>query len=124
MIRIHNSLTGEKQELQPIRPGHVGVYVCGMTGFDSLDIGHARMMTVFDVVSRYLRYRGYKVTYVRNITDIDDKIIQRAAQNGESIGVLTERFIEAMNEDCAQLGIARPDFEPRATQYLANIIDM
>ena len=82
------------------------------------------MMIVFDVVSRYLRHRGYQLTYVRNITDIDDKIIQRAAQNGEPIGALTERFIQAMNADCAQLGIARPDFEPRATQYLPNIIEM
>jgi len=124
MIRIHNSLTGEKQELQPITPGQIRMYVCGMTVYDFLHIGHARMMIVFDVVSRYLRHRGYQLTYVRNITDIDDKIIHRAAQNGEPIGALTERFIEAMNEDCAQLGIARPDFEPRATQYLPNIIEM
>ena len=124
MIRIHNSLTGEKQELQPITPGQIRMYVCGMTVYDFLHIGHARMMIVFDVVSRYLRHRGYQLTYVRNITDIDDKIIQRAADNGEPIGALTERFIQAMNEDCAQLGIARPDFEPRATQYLPNIIEM
>ncbi len=124
MIRIHNSLTGEKQELQPITPGRIRMYVCGMTVYDFLHIGHARMMIVFDVVSRYLRHRGYQLTYVRNITDIDDKIIQRAAQNGEPIGALTERFIQAMNADCAQLGIARPDFEPRATQYLPNIIEM
>ena len=96
MIRLHNSLTGEKQELQPIRPGHIGMYVCGMTVYDSLHIGHARMMTVFDIVSRYLRHRGYVVNYVRNITDVDDKIIQRAAQNGEPIGALTERVIESM----------------------------
>jgi len=124
MIRIHNSLTGEKQELQPITPGRIRMYVCGMTVYDFLHIGHARMMIVFDVVSRYLRHRGYQLTYVRNITDIDDKIIQRAAHNGEPIGALTERFIQAMNADCAQLGIARPDFEPRATQYLPNIIEM
>src|SRR5947207_12389888 len=83
MIRIHNSLTGEKQELQPITPGRIRMYVCGMTVYDFLHIGHARMMIVFDVVSRYLRHRGYQLTYVRNITDIDDKIIQRAADNGE-----------------------------------------
>jgi cysteinyl-tRNA synthetase len=124
MIRIHNSLTGEKQELQPIKPGHIGMYVCGMTVYDNLHIGHARMMTVFDIVSRYLRHRGYHVTYVRNITDIDDKIIKRAAENGEPIGALTERVIEAINVDCAQLAIRRPDHEPRATQYVANMIDL
>ena len=124
MIRLHNSLTGEKQELQPIRPGHIGMYVCGMTVYDSLHIGHARMMTVFDIVSRYLRHRGYVVNYVRNITDVDDKIIQRAAQNGEPIGALTERVIESINQDCAKLGIARPDHEPRATQHVAGMIAM
>jgi cysteinyl-tRNA synthetase len=124
MIRIHNSLTGEKQELQPIRPGHIGMYVCGMTVYDFLHIGHARMNTVFDIVNRYLRHRGYQVTYVRNITDIDDKIIKRAAQNGEPIGALTERFISANNEDYAKLGILRPDHEPRATQYISNMISM
>jgi len=124
MIRIHNSLTGEKQELQPLEPGHIGMYVCGMTVYDFLHIGHARMMTVFDIVQRYLRYRGYKVTYVRNITDIDDKIIKRAAHNGEPIDALTGRFIQAINEDCAQLAIARPDHEPRATQYVPDMITM
>ena len=122
MIRIHNSLTGEKQTLTPIVPGELRMYVCGLTVYDYVHIGHARMLTVFDVVSRYLRHRGYRLTYVRNITDIDDKIIQRAAQNGEAIEALTARFIDAMNEDCAQLGIARPDHEPRATQYLPQII--
>ena len=124
MIRIHNSLTGEKQELKPIKPGHIGMYVCGMTVYDNLHIGHARMMTVFDIVSRYLRHRGYQVTYVRNITDIDDKIIKRAAENGESIGALTERVIEAINVDCAQLAIQRPDHEPRATRYVSNMIEL
>ena len=124
MIRIHNSLTGEKQELQPIEPGRIGMYVCGMTVYDFLHIGHARMMTVFDIVSRYLRHRGYDVTYVRNITDIDDKIIRRAAENGESIDALTARFIQAMHDDCAQLGIASPDHEPRATQHVPNMLAM
>jgi cysteinyl-tRNA synthetase len=124
MIRLHNSLTGDKQELQPIRPGHIGMYVCGMTVYDSLHIGHARMMTVFDIVSRYLRHRGYVVNYVRNITDVDDKIIQRAAQNGESIGALTERVVESINEDCVKLGIARPDHEPRATQHVPAMVEM
>ncbi|MGH8138243.1 MAG: cysteine--tRNA ligase, partial [Steroidobacteraceae bacterium] len=124
MIRIHNSMTGEKQLLQPITPGQVRMYVCGITVYDYVHVGHARMLTVFDVVSRYLRHLGFQVTYVRNITDIDDKIIKRAAQNQEPIGALTERFIQAMNEDCAALGLARPDFEPRATQYLPNIVAM
>ncbi len=124
MIRIHNSLTGKKQPLTPIIPGEVRMYVCGMTVYDDIHIGHARMLMAFDVVTRYLRHRGYRLTYVRNITDIDDKIIRRAAENGELIGVLTERVIAAMTRDCEALGIARPDLEPRATQYLPAIIDM
>jgi cysteinyl-tRNA synthetase len=124
MIRIHNSLTGQKEELKPIVPGHVRMYVCGITVYDYLHIGHARMMTVFDVVNRYLRNRGLNVTYVRNITDIDDKIIRRAAENGEPMMALTERFINAMNEDTGKLGILRPDHEPRATEYLPAIIAM
>jgi cysteinyl-tRNA synthetase len=124
MIRIHNSLTGEKQPLQPITPGEVRMYVCGLTVYDFMHIGHARMMIVFDVVSRYLRHRGLRVTYVRNITDIDDKIIRRAAENGEPIEALTERFIAAMHADCAALGVLHPDFEPRATQYVPAIIAM
>jgi cysteinyl-tRNA synthetase len=124
MIRIHNSLSGEKQELKPITPGSLRMYVCGLTVYDFVHIGHARMLLVFDVVSRYLRHRGYRLTYVRNITDIDDKIIRRAAENGEPIDALTDRFIAAMNQDCEQLGIARPDHEPRATQYVPQIIAM
>ncbi|HUI62946.1 MAG TPA: cysteine--tRNA ligase [Steroidobacteraceae bacterium] len=124
MIRIHNSMTGEKQDLRPITPGQIRMYVCGMTVYDYIHVGHARMLTAFDVVTRYLRHRGYKLTYVRNITDIDDKIIKRAAENHEPIGAVTERFIKAMDEDCEKLGLARPDFEPRATQYLPAIIGM
>ena len=124
MIRIHNSLTGEKQPLKPITPGKVGMYVCGLTVYNSMHVGHARMMVVFDIVKRYLQYRGYSVTYVRNITDIDDKIIRRAAENGEPIGAFTERFITEMYEDCDALGVARADLEPRATQYVPSIISM
>ncbi|MGH8305009.1 MAG: cysteine--tRNA ligase, partial [Steroidobacteraceae bacterium] len=124
MIRIHNSLTGAKQTLAPITPGVLRMYVCGLTVYDFVHIGHARMLTVFDVVSRYLRHRGYRLTYVRNITDIDDKIIRRAGENGEPIEALTARFIQAMNEDCVQLGLLTPDAEPRATQYLPQIIAM
>src|SRR5579863_4256301 len=124
MIVIHDSLTGAKQSLKPITPGHVRMYVCGMTVYDNLHIGHVRMLAVFDMVSRYLRHRGFKVTYVRNITDIDDKIIKRAAQNQEPIGAVTGRYIRAMQDDCATLGIQPPDFEPRATEYIPQIIQM
>src|SRR3982075_281320 len=124
MIRIHNLITGGEQLLQPLIPGQVRMYVCGMTVYDYIHIGHARMLTAFDMVSRYLRYRGLEVTYVRNITDIDDKIIKRAAQNGEPIDAVTGRFIQAMDEDAAALGLMRPDFEPRATQYVPDIITM
>jgi cysteinyl-tRNA synthetase len=124
MIRIHNSLTGQKELLTPITPGQLRMYVCGLTVYDYVHIGHARMLLVFDVISRYLRHRGFKLTYVRNITDIDDKIIRRAAENGEPIAALTERFIAAMHEDCARLGILPPEHEPRATQFVPQIVAM
>jgi cysteinyl-tRNA synthetase len=124
MIRVHNSLTGEKQELAPITPGELRMYVCGLTVYDYVHIGHARMLLVFDMVSRYLRYRGYRLTYVRNITDIDDKIIRRAAENGLSVEALSQRFIDAMNEDSERLGLLPPDHEPRATRYVAQIIEL
>jgi len=124
MIRIHNSLTGAKEALVPITPGELRMYVCGLTVYDYVHVGHARMLTVFDVVSRYLRHAGYRLTYVRNITDIDDKIIRRAAEQGEPIEAFTSRFIRAMHEDCARLGLAAPDAEPRATQYVPQIITM
>ncbi len=124
MLKIYNSLTREKQEFKPIRSGEARMYVCGLTVYDYVHLGHARMLTVFDVVQRHLRALGYQLTYVRNITDIDDKIIERAALNGESWRELAQRFILAMNEDCAKLGLQRPDQEPRATDYIAEIIDM
>ena len=124
MLKIYNTLAREKQEFRPITPGKVRMYVCGMTVYDYCHLGHARMMVVFDIVQRWLRATGYEVTYVRNITDIDDKIIKRAQENGESIGSLTSRFIEAMHEDTAALGIEKPDFEPRATQYVDGMQDM
>jgi cysteinyl-tRNA synthetase len=124
MLRIHNSLTGEKEEFTPLRDNEVRMYVCGMTVYDYLHIGHARMLTVFDLVQRYLRSRGYKVTYVRNITDIDDKIIQRAAEKGEDWQLFARRFTKAMHEDCATLGLQAPDLEPRATDFIAPIIAM
>jgi cysteinyl-tRNA synthetase len=124
MLKIHNSLTGAKEEFKPLRPNEVRMYVCGMTVYDYIHIGHARMLTVFDLVQRHLRARGYQVTYVRNITDIDDKIIQRAAQNGEEWSALARRFADAMQEDCALLGLQRPDVEPRATDFIGPIIEM
>ncbi len=124
MLLIHNSLTGKKAEFKTLRPNEVRMYVCGMTVYDYMHVGHARMLTVFDLVQRYLRSRGYKVTYVRNITDIDDKIIQRAADKGENWAELARRFTVAMHEDCATLGLQPPNFEPRATEYIGPIIAM
>jgi cysteinyl-tRNA synthetase len=108
----------------PLKPGEVRMYVCGMTVYDYLHVGHARMLVVFDVVARYLRAAGYRLTYVRNITDIDDKIIKRANENGEPIQALTERFIRANEEDFAALGLLKPEHEPRATQSIAGMIRM
>ena len=124
MLKIHNSLTGEKEAFKPLRPGEVRMYVCGMTNYDYMHVGHARMLTVFDLVQRYLRSQGYRVTYVRNVTDIDDKIIERAAANGENWADLARRFTVAMHEDCAVLGLQAPDLEPRATEYIGAIIAM
>jgi cysteinyl-tRNA synthetase len=124
MLKIHNSLTGKKEEFKPLNPGEVRMYVCGMTNYDYIHVGHARMLAVFDLVQRYLRASGYKVTYVRNITDIDDKIIERAAANGENWADLVRRFTAAMHEDCAALGLDSPDLEPRATEFIGAIVDM
>lgn len=124
MLKIYNTLTRSKQEFVPRQPGKVGMYVCGMTVYDYCHIGHARVMVVFDTVARYLRHAGYELTYVRNITDIDDKIIQRAHQNGEAFTALTERFIEAMHEDERALSVLPPDLEPKATQSIDDIIAM
>ncbi|MCM2337861.1 MAG: cysteine--tRNA ligase [Lysobacter sp.] len=121
MLSIHNTLTRSKEAFQPIEPGKVRMYVCGMTVYDYCHLGHARVMVVFDMVSRWLRASGLDVTYVRNITDIDDKIIRRAQENGESIRALTDRFIDAMHEDADALGVLRPDHEPRATDYVASM---
>jgi len=123
-IRIHNSLTGRKQELKPLRPGEVRMYLCGDTVYDFCHIGHARSKVAFDIVRRYLLHRGLAVTFVRNITDIDDKIIRRAVENGETIRTLTDRFIAAMHEDADALGVARPDHEPRATGYVPQMLSL
>lgn len=124
MLTIYNTLTREKAPLTPIEAGKVRMYVCGMTVYDYCHMGHARVLVVFDMVARYLRARGYDVTYVRNITDIDDKIIKRASENNETINELTTRFIEAMHKDADALGVLRPDIEPRATDHIPQIIKM
>lgn len=124
LLKIYNTLAREKQPFTPIEPGKVRMYVCGMTVYDYCHIGHARVMVVFDLVQRWLRASGYDVTYVRNITDIDDKIIKRAAENGESISQLTQRFIDAMDEDAAALGVQKPDQEPRATAYVPQMLGL
>jgi cysteinyl-tRNA synthetase len=124
MLKIYNTLAREKQVFKPIIDGKVSMYVCGMTVYDYCHLGHARVMVVFDMVSRWLRASGYKVNYVRNITDIDDKIIKRAYENHETIAQLTQRFIEAMDEDSAKLGVIRPDIEPKATDFVGGMIKM
>ncbi|OSI16939.1 cysteine--tRNA ligase [Neisseria dumasiana] len=124
MLTVYNTLTRQKEEFIPIDPKNVRMYVCGMTVYDYCHLGHARVMVVFDMIARWLRAQGYPLTYVRNITDIDDKIIARAAENGETIGELTERFIRAMNEDAAALGVIRPDVEPKATEHVQQMLAM
>lgn len=123
-LHIHNSRSGVKERFVPLNPGQVRMYVCGMTVYDYCHVGHARVMVVFDMVVRWLKALGYQVTYVRNITDIDDKIIRRSRENGEPMQALTERFIAAMNEDAGRLGVIRPDQEPRATLHIAEIVAM
>ena len=124
MLKIYNTLSRDKQDFKPIIPNTVRMYVCGMTVYDYCHLGHARVMVVFDMVQRWFKASGYDVTYVRNITDIDDKIIKRAAENNESIHTLTQRFIDAMHQDADALGVQRPDHEPRATQYVPQMLEM
>ncbi|MEI7612067.1 MAG: cysteine--tRNA ligase [Betaproteobacteria bacterium] len=124
MLKIYNTLSREKQDFVPIEPGKVRMYVCGMTVYDYCHLGHARVLVVFDLVQRWLRASGFEVTYVRNITDIDDKIIRRAQENGESIGELTSRFIAYMDEDAVALGVEKPDHEPRATDYVPQMLSL
>ncbi|WP_301391034.1 cysteine--tRNA ligase, partial [Thalassolituus sp. UBA1965] len=123
-LKIFNTLTRQKEEFKPLVPGKVGMYVCGMTVYDFCHLGHARVMVAFDVIARYLRHRGYDVNYIRNITDIDDKIIQRANENGEAFDALTERFIAEMHKDSELLGIEKPDAEPKATAHIGDIIKL
>lgn len=124
MLQIYNSLTNKKETFKPLVEGEVKLYVCGMTVYDFCHLGHARVLVAFDVVYRYLQARGYHVTYVRNITDIDDKIIARANENGEEFLALTERFIDAMHEDEKALGVLSPSVEPKATENIPEIIAM
>ena len=123
-ISIYNTLTSRKQPLEPLRPGQVRMYVCGMTVYDYCHLGHGRVLVVFDMIARYLRARGLDVLYVRNITDIDDKIIKRAAEANEPTEQLTERFIKSMHEDAAALGTVPPDQEPRATAHVDHIVQL
>ncbi len=122
MLKIYNTLTRQKEEFKPIHPGKVGMYVCGVTIYDHCHIGHGRTFVAFDVVARYLRYAGYDLTYVRNVTDVDDKIIKRAAETHVTCDDLTERLIGDMHQDFDALGMVRPDIEPRATQHIGEII--
>ncbi|ABS07737.1 cysteine--tRNA ligase [Shewanella sp. SP2S2-4] len=124
MLKIYNSITRQKQEFKPITPGKIGMYVCGVTIYDLCHIGHGRTFVSFDMIVRYLRYAGYEVNFQRNITDVDDKIIKRANENNESCEALTERLIGEMHQDFDALNMLRPDFEPRATLHIAEIIDM
>ncbi|MBC7454303.1 MAG: cysteine--tRNA ligase, partial [Massilia sp.] len=121
-LKIYNTLAREKQQFVPIVAGKVGMYVCGMTIYDYCHIGHARMMMAFDVIYRWLQASGYDVNYVRNITDIDDKIIKRAVDNGETLSQLTTRFARYMDEDTGALGILAPTFAPRATEYVPQML--
>ena len=122
MLQIHNSLTGKKEVFKPIKPGHVGMYVCGDTVYDFCHIGHARSKVAFDIVRRYFQFIGYQVNFVRNITDIDDRIITRANENKEPFDALTARFTQFMHEDYARIGLLPPDSEPRATDHIEGII--
>ena len=123
-IKFYNSLTNQKEDFVPIREGEVGMYVCGMTVYDNCHLGHARAMMAFDILARYLRYQNYKVNFIRNITDIDDKIIERANENKETIDSLTDRTIASMQEDFSKLGLELPTNEPRATDHIEGMITM
>ena len=123
-IKFYNSLTNQKEDFVPINEGEVGMYVCGMTVYDNCHLGHARAMMAFDIFARYLRYQNYKVNFVRNITDIDDKIIERANENNETIDALTDRTIASMHEDFSKLGLELPTNEPRATDHIEGMIKM
>lgn len=123
-LTIYNTLTRQKEAFKPLVDGKVGMYVCGMTVYDYCHMGHGRVMVAFDVIVRYLRHKGYEVNYIRNITDIDDKIINRANENGEPFNVLVDRMVDAMNEDFTKLGVIAPNSEPKATEHIDGILAM
>ena len=123
-LKIYNTLSRRLEDFQPIEPGHVRMYVCGMTIYDLCHIGHARMMMAFDVVQRWLKVSGMRVTYVRNITDIDDKIIKRALERGITLRALTDEMTAAMHQDIGALGIEPPSLEPRATEYVPQMLSL
>src|SRR6188768_4019134 len=123
-LQLYNTLSRTKEAFTPREPGKVGLYVCGPTVYDFFHVGNARTFTTFDMVARWLRASGYAVTYVRNITDVDDKIMKRAAEAGEDIDALTARMIAALDEDCARLGLAKPDREPRATRHIEGMLEI
>ncbi len=123
-LRVYNTLSGKKEEFQPLVPGKVGMYVCGVTVYDYCHIGHARANIVFDIIFRYLQFAGYETTYVRNYTDVDDKIINRANERGIDSKELAEEFIRAFDEDMDSLGLAKPTHEPSATEHIEKVIDL
>src|SRR5690554_8124516 len=123
-LMLYNTLARRKEPFVPLEPGKVRMYVCGLTTYDYMHIGHARMFVAFDVAVRYLRYRGYDVTFVRNITDVDDKIIKRAAETNADINAITEEFLTYMHEDFDALNLTRPDIEPRVTTHMPEIIEI
>ena len=124
MLKIYNTLTRKKEQFKPLVPGKVGMYVCGVTIYDYCHIGHGRTFVAFDTVARYLRFSGYDLNFIRNITDVDDKIIKRAAENNESCDQLTARFTKAMHQDFDSLFMVRPDLEPRVTEHMPEVITM
>ena len=123
-LKLYNTLTNKKEIFEPIEQGKVGMYVCGVTVYDNCHLGHARAYVAFDILVRYFRYQGYKVNYVRNITDIEDKIIERANENSESIYDLTSRTIASMHADFQGLGLIEPNSEPKATEYIPEMIEL
>src|SRR5205823_1561416 len=121
-VRVHNTMTRTKEELVPLMPDEIKMYSCGVTVYDLSHVGHARMMIVFDVISRYLRFSGYRVTFVRNFTDIEDKIIRRANQEGVPASEVSERYVAAFRQDIAALGVQAPEVEPKATEHVPEMI--
>lgn len=123
-MKLYNSLTKQKEDFKPIREGKIDLYVCGVTVYDDCHLGHARVFVAFDMMTRFFRSQGFEVKYIRNITDIDDKIIHRALENGESIQSLTERYIQSMHEDSEKLGVIKPTHEPKATEYIPQMLSL